>query len=315
MPDNILDQNMLPVAQHLARFDLCLTTAHGDEQAYALLSGSTFPFDQSLHDSGARWEPDNQIWTLCSEEVLQNFLAILDRTHENDLQELAEEVAPFTSTHDLETPLSRLQTLGPNALGNKELLELLLSFDSFLADPSAMSRQLFDELGSLGAVLACETGRLAQFTDVTPRICSLLKAVQLTIERVLHEPVQQNPIIGSMDALLDYLRGRLQHRQREEFLVLYLNRKNRLIKIEETQGSISHVKVYPRDIVARALELFASSIIVAHNHPSGAPEPSRGDVEITRQLGRALDSLEIVLYDHVIVGTQSLFSFKHKGLI
>lgn len=314
-PDHVPNQEMLPVAQYLANFGLYLTSACGDKRLYARLSGPTFPLDKALNAAGAQWDDEEQVWTLGSQQVLRDFVDALERERGGARNELAEEASPFTCDHKLETPLDRLLALGPNALGNKDLLELLLSFDSYLADPKTASHRLFDEFGSLGAVLAGETGRLAQFDDVTPRVRGLLKAVQLTIERVLHEPVQENPIIGSWQALLDYLRGRLQHRRREELIVLYLDKKNRLIKTDDTQGSIDHVTLYPRDVAAKALELFASAVIIAHNHPGGDTKPSRGDLEMTQRLKSALAAIEIELYDHVIVSDRSDFSFRSESLI
>ncbi|MEM9360955.1 MAG: DNA repair protein RadC, partial [Pseudomonadota bacterium] len=202
-----------------------------------------------------------------------------------------------------------------NALENEDLLELILSFDNFITDPQAMSKQLFSEFGSLGAILSSEPERLTRLEGITPRVNGLLKAIQLSIERVLHENVQQNPIIGSSQALLDFLSARLRHRQREELIAMYMDRQNRLIKVEGAQGTVSHVHLSPRDVATRALELFASSVIIAHNHPGGDKKPSREDVHITKQLDAALKALNIELYDHVIVCGKSCFSFKSEGLI
>ena len=124
--------------------------------------------------------------------------------------------------------------------------------------------------------------------EVTPRVHGLLKAIQLSIERVLHENVQQNPIIGSSQALLDFLRARLRHRQREELVVIYMDRQNRLIKSDCVQGSVSRVHLCPRDVATRALELFATAVIIGHNHPGGDAKPSKEDVVTTRQVHLAL---------------------------
>jgi DNA repair protein RadC len=204
---------------------------------------------------------------------------------------------------------------GGNSMENAELLELLLSFDSYVIDPTTLGCQLIDEFGSLGAVLASEPAQLKLVENITPRTSSLLKAIQLTLERVMHEPIKDNPVLGSWDALLKFLAIRLQHRKIEELLVIYLDRKNRLIKTDSTSGTVSHVPLYPRNIASRALELFASAVILAHNHPGGNPTASEPDIVMTKKVKNALEALDITLYDHVIISHGKHFSFQAEGLI
>ena len=310
-----LDQAIQPYARRLGRFNLFAVFCPKEHDVYAILDGPTFPYDQLLRASGAVWQESNQSWVFDSKESLTCFADALDQLQQPDCVGLAEESTAFIGASDLQEPLSRLLYLGANALRNEDLLELILSFDPYLDDPSLTSRRLFDEFGSLGAILNSEPVRLARFKEITPRLRGLLQAVQLTIERVLHEPIQQNPVIGSSQALLTYLRGRLQHRQREELLVLYLDKKNRLIKIELAEGTIDHLPLYPRDVATRALELFADGVILAHNHPAGNMQPSKADIETTNHVRNALEALRIKLYDHVIICKQSHFSFKAEGLL
>ena len=305
----------LLMALSLAKFDLCLDIEPAQKGVYAELGGATFGYDRMLRDSGAHWDSKKEVWTFPSSVALRAFSEALNQTRDNSVTELAEDASPFSSSFDLDTTLGRLLSLGPNVLTNSDLLELLLSFDSYLPDPRAMSHRLMDEFGSLGSVLSSEAFAMSKFDDVTPRIRGLLQAVQLTIERVLHEPIQSNPVIGSWEALLDYLRVRLQNRKVEEMLALYLDRKHRLIKTESAEGSVSNAPFYPRKIASRALELFASGVIIAHNHPSGDVTPSRADHTLTIQLNTALKALDIVLHDHVIVGHLSYFTFKGEGII
>lgn len=315
LSENVTDMAILQHAQHLRSFDLFAGLCPEDHEFHATLHGPTFPFDQLLRDSGAVWEQAKQSWAFRTPDSLKCFVDSLKQREETDYVGLAEESRTFVDASNLQKPLGRLLSLGPNALSNQDLLELFLSLDPYLENPSGLSSQLFKEFGSLGAILNHEPVRLARFEELTPRLRGLMQAIQLTIERVLHEPIQQNPVIGSSQALLGYLRGRLQHRQREELLILYLDKKNKLIKIESVEGTTDHLPLYPRDVATRSLELFASGVILAHNHPAGDLQPSRQDLMTTDDVRKALKALKIELYDHVIVCLQSYFSFKQEGLI
>jgi DNA repair protein RadC len=144
----------------------------------------------------------------------------------------------------------------------------------------------------------------------------LLKAIGELLQRVLREEIQGRPVIGSWSALMDYLQLALAHEPIEQFRVLFLDRKNILIRDEVQQrGTVDHTPLYPREITRRALELQASSIIMVHNHPSGDPTPSRADLEMTKQVVQALGAVGITVHDHVIVGKNRHTSFKSQRLI
>jgi DNA repair protein RadC len=143
----------------------------------------------------------------------------------------------------------------------------------------------------------------------------LLKAVGELLQRVLREEIRERPVIGSWTALIDYLQVALAHEPIEQFRVLFLDRKNILIRDEVQQrGTVDHTPLYPREITRRALELQASSIIMVHNHPSGDPTPSRADIEMTKQVVQALGAVGITVHDHVIVGKNRHTSFKSQRL-
>jgi DNA repair protein RadC len=144
----------------------------------------------------------------------------------------------------------------------------------------------------------------------------LLKVVAELLKRVLREEIQERPVLGSWSALLDYLQVALAHEAIEQFRVLFLDRKNTLIRDEQQQrGTVDHTPLYPREIVKRALELGASAIIMVHNHPSGDPTPSRADIEMTKQVVQAMAAVGLTVHDHVIVGKNRHTSFKSQGLI
>jgi DNA repair protein RadC len=144
----------------------------------------------------------------------------------------------------------------------------------------------------------------------------LLKLVTELLQRVLREQIQDRPLISSWTALLEYLQVTLAHEPIEQFRVMFLDRKNVLIKDEVQQrGTVDHTPLYPREIVKRALELAASAIIMVHNHPSGDPTPSRADIDMTKQVVTALSAVGISVHDHVIVGKNKHTSFKSQRLI
>jgi DNA repair protein RadC len=144
----------------------------------------------------------------------------------------------------------------------------------------------------------------------------LLRAIGELLQRVLREQIRERPVIGSWTALLDYLQVALTHEPIEQFRVLFLDRKNILIRDEVQQrGTVDHTPLYPREITRRALELQASAVIMVHNHPSGDPTPSRADIEMTKQVVQALAAVGISVHDHVIVGKNRHTSFKSQRLI
>ena len=144
----------------------------------------------------------------------------------------------------------------------------------------------------------------------------LLKLVGELLKRVLREEIRERPVIGSWTALLDYLQVALAHEPIEQFRVLFLDRKNILIRDElQQRGTVDHTPLYPREIVKRALELGASAIIMVHNHPSGDPTPSRADIEMTKQVVQAMGAVGLTVHDHVIVGKNRHTSFKSQRLI
>jgi DNA repair protein RadC len=144
----------------------------------------------------------------------------------------------------------------------------------------------------------------------------LLKAVNDLFQRVLREEIKDRPVIGSWTALLDYLQVAMQHETAEHFRVLFLDRKNILIRDEvQSRGTVDHTPLYPREVVKRALELAASSVILVHNHPSGDPTPSQAGIDMTRQVIAALAQVNIAVHDHIVVGKNRHTSFKTQKLI
>jgi DNA repair protein RadC len=165
-------------------------------------------------------------------------------------------------------------------------------------------------------VLAADERRLRAYPRVSERTLALFKAVREASRRLLREELADRPLISAWSQLLDYCRASLAEEPTERFRVLYLDRKNRLIRDElQQRGTVDHAPVYPREVLKRALELGATALILVHNHPSGDPTPSRADIEITREVKDAAAALGIALHDHVIIGRGGTASLRALGLI
>ena len=210
----------------------------------------------------------------------------------------------------------RAESGGFTALPDYELLELYLFRSAPRGDTKAKAKALLARFGSLGAVLSAGLVELRGVTGVGETAALDLKLVHELAQRLGREPAARRPVIASWTALLSYVRVALQHEGREQFRVLFLDNRNQLILDEVmNQGTVNHAPVYPREVVRRALELSATSVILVHNHPSGDPTPSKADIDITRQVVEAARTLGISVHDHLVVGRDGVVSFKSKGLL
>ena len=210
----------------------------------------------------------------------------------------------------------KLVKRGASALEDYELLETLLFAFIPRRDVKPVAKALLARFESLSAILAAEPKDLQKVSGVGETVAAYIKATNEIGERATRETIQTRPIISSWTALLAYVRNQLQHETREQFRVLFLDRKNQLIADELMgQGTVDHAPVYPREIARRALELSASALILVHNHPSGDPTPSRADIDMTREIMDALAPLEISVHDHLIAARGGVTSFKTQGLI
>jgi len=165
-------------------------------------------------------------------------------------------------------------------------------------------------------VIAAPRERLLEIPGVGESVANQLKIVEAAAQRLAKTKVMGRPALSSWSALLDYCTAAMARSEKEEFRVLFLDRKNHLIADEvQNRGTIDHTPVYPREIIKRALELGASSLILAHNHPSGDPTPSKADIAMTREVAVAAKALGISLHDHLVVGRGGHASFKSLGLL
>ena len=205
---------------------------------------------------------------------------------------------------------------GPDGLPDYELLELVLFGVIRRGDTKPLAKALIKEFGTFERVLAAPPARLKEVPGVGDAVVAGLKVVEVAAVRMARGKAVDQPVIGSWDALLAYCRAGMSFRSTEEFRVLFLDRKNRLIADEKQGvGTVDHTPVYPREVVRRALELEASSIILVHNHPSGDPTPSRADISMTREVEQAAATLGITVHDHLVIGGQDQASFRALGLL
>lgn len=205
---------------------------------------------------------------------------------------------------------------GLAALPDYEVLELILFRSIPRGDVKPLAKQLLARFGSLGAVLGATAEELRTVQGVGEAVSLDLKLLHEAGLRTAREQVARRPVISSWSALLAYTKTALAHEAREQFRVLFLDKKNQLIADEVmNRGTVDHAPVYPREVVRRALELSASAIILVHNHPSGDPTPSSADVDMTRQVVEAARSLRIAVHDHLVVGRDGVASFKALGLM
>jgi DNA repair protein RadC len=210
----------------------------------------------------------------------------------------------------------RFLNAGADALADYELLELILFSALPRVDTKATAKALLSRFGSFAAVISAEPQRLEEVKGIGRAGVVALKAVQAAALAYMRDEIMDQPILSSWDKLLRYCKASMGHNATEQFRILFLNNKNALIADEVQQkGTVDHTPVYPREVVKRALELGATSLIMVHNHPSGDPTPSKGDIAMTRQVVEAAAKLQIAVHDHLIIGRNDHASFKAMGLV
>jgi DNA repair protein RadC len=210
----------------------------------------------------------------------------------------------------------RLLDAGADSLADYEVLEMLLFAAIPRRDVKPLAKDLIAIFGSLAGVLAASPLRLTREGGLSENAAAFLKTVQAAGLRLGRETATKRAALGSWASLIDYLKGAMAHEQTEQVRLLFLDRKNGLIRDEvQSRGTIDAAALYPREVVKRALELGAAALILVHNHPSGDPTPSPQDVQITKAVIAAAEPLGLVVHDHIIVGRDRTASLRSLGLI
>ncbi len=209
---------------------------------------------------------------------------------------------------------ARFMEAGAQALADYEMLELVLFRAVPRRDVKPLAKDLLLKFGSFAEVISASAERLKQ-EGLGEAAVIELKVVQAAAQRLARGEVKKRTAMSSGTAVIDYVRAAQAFAEKEQFRILFLDKKNRVIADEvQQQGTVDHTPVYPREVVKRALELSATALILVHNHPSGDPTPSQADVEMTRQVAQVARTLGIQVHDHVIVGKDGHVSMKELKL-
>ncbi len=205
---------------------------------------------------------------------------------------------------------------GDSALADYELLELFLFRLIPRRDTKPIAKALIARFGTLAGVLGAPPSLLQEVKGVGETVALDLKLIASVSQRMLKSEIRNKQVLGSWSAVIDYCHAVMAHESREQFRILFLDKRNVLIADEvQGQGTVDHTPVYPREVVRRALELSSTAIILVHNHPSGDPTPSRADIDMTKTIIDTAKPLGIAVHDHIIIGKDGHVSFKGLRLI
>lgn len=209
----------------------------------------------------------------------------------------------------------RLLDAGPQGFHDYELVEYLLALTIPRVDTKPLAKRLIHDFGGIGPLLSASVDTLRR-EGVSETAIGALKIAEATALRLLESRIEGRPVLSSWDALGDYLSAAMAHKRVEEVRILFLNAKNMMIANEALwQGSVDEASVHVREVIARAIALGATALIIVHNHPSGDPSPSQQDIRLTRDLVEAGRHMKVTVHDHVIVGAQGRSSMRAMGLI
>jgi DNA repair protein RadC len=210
----------------------------------------------------------------------------------------------------------RFLEAGPEAVTDYELLELILFRAIPRRDVKPLAKTLIAKFGSFAEVVAAPRPRLREVAGLGEAAIAEIKIVQAAASRLARGQMKGKPVLSSWSAVLDYCRTAMAFADKEQFRILFLDKRNQLIADEVQQvGTVDHTPVYPREVVKRALELSAAAIILVHNHPGGDPTPSGADIEMTRVIVEVAKPLGISVHDHIIAGKDGHASLKGLKLI
>ncbi len=210
----------------------------------------------------------------------------------------------------------RFREVGPDALSDYELLEMVLFRALPRRDVKPIAKELIQRFGSFAEVVHAPEARLREVTGIGDTVVVEIKLIAATASRVARGQLKQRKLLSSWSAVIDYCRTSMAFADKEQFRILFLDKRNQLIADELQQvGTVDHTPVYPREVVKRALELSATAIILVHNHPSGDPTPSTADIQMTKSIVDIAGTLGIQVHDHIIVGKNGHASLKGMKLM
>ena len=210
----------------------------------------------------------------------------------------------------------RFRDGGPDALPDYELLELVLFRAMPRRDTKPLAKAILARLGTFAEAMNAPEDLLLEVPGLGEAAVTEIRLIRAAALRLMQGEVFERPVLASWAQVLDYCRAAMGFEAKEQFRILFLDKRNQMIADEvQQEGTVDHTPVYVREVVKRALELSATAIVLVHNHPSGDPTPSRADIEMTKQIVDAAKPLGVVVHDHIIVGKQGHASFRGLGLI
>jgi DNA repair protein RadC len=210
----------------------------------------------------------------------------------------------------------RFRQNGAETLPDYELMELILFRAIPRRDTKPLAKAILARFGSFAEAINADEDRLAEIQGLGQAAITEIRLVRAAAVRLMQCEVMKRPLLGSWDKVIGYCRAAMGFQMREEFRILFLDKRNRLVADEvQGRGTVDHTPVYVREVLKRALELSASAIILVHNHPSGDPTPSRADIEMTKEIMAAAEKLDISVHDHLIVGRDGHISLRSAGLV
>lgn len=211
----------------------------------------------------------------------------------------------------------RLNRTGGESLEDYELLEMILWAGNPRGDTKPLAKALLESFGDFAHVISAAPERLLEIRGLGETGVAALKSVEAAAIRLTRTKAMSSAtVLSSWDTLVDYCKADMAYRKTEQFRVLFLDRKNKLIADElQQKGTVDHTPVYPREVVKRALQLEASALIMVHNHPSGDPMPSHADIEMTKLVRDAAKAVGVTLHDHLVIGKGQEISFRSAGLL
>jgi DNA repair protein RadC len=210
----------------------------------------------------------------------------------------------------------RFHGAGPDALSDYELLEMVLFAAQPRRDMKPLAKKLLAKFGSFAEVIHAPETRLREVKGVGDATTNGLKLIAAAASRIAKGQLKARTLLSSWNDVIDYCRTSMAFADKEQFRILFLDKRNQLISDEVQQvGTVDHTPVYPREVIKRALELSATAIILVHNHPSGDPTPSQADIQMTKAIVGIATPLGISVHDHIIVGRNGHASLKELRLI
>src|SRR5467141_1144754 len=210
----------------------------------------------------------------------------------------------------------RFRSAGPDALSDYELLEMLLFGSLSRGDVKPLAKSLIKEFGSFAEVIHAPEARLQKIDGLGEKTVTHIKLIAAAASRIAKGQLKQRTMLSSWNDVIDYCRTSMAFADKEQFRILFLDKRNQLIADEVQQtGTVDHTPVYPREVIKRALELSATAILLVHNHPSGDPTPSQADIQMTKAIIDIAGPLGISVHDHIIVGKNGHASLKGLKLI